>query len=41
MKKEYQNAQIDIIVLGFQDLIITSPEDNVVDMPGFGETFED
>ena len=40
MKKIYENAIIETIVIDSQDVIRTSPEDTVVDMPDFGEGFE-
>ena len=39
MKKEYVNAQLEIILIFDCDVIRTSPSDTEGDMPGFGEDY--
>lgn len=40
MKKQYENMIIDVIFFFEEDIVRTSPNDNVTDMPEFPEHFE-
>lgn len=40
MKKQYENMIIDVIFFFEEDIVRTSPNDNVTDMPEFPENFE-
>jgi hypothetical protein len=39
MKKNYQEMQLDIVIFDTGDLIRTSSDDNITDMPEFPENF--
>ena len=40
MKKQYENIVVDVIFFFEEDIVRTSPNDNVTDMPEFPEHFE-
>ena len=40
MKKQYENIVVDVIFFFEEDIVRTSPNDNVTDMPEFPEDFE-
>ncbi len=40
MKKNYEDIQVQIVLFDRQDVVRTSQNDNVVDMPDFPEVFE-
>jgi hypothetical protein len=40
MKKQYENIVVDVIFFFEEDIVRTSPNDNVTDMPEFPENFE-
>ncbi len=40
MKKQYENVKVDVIFFFEEDIVRTSPNDNVGNMPDFPEDFE-
>ena len=40
MKKQYENMMIEVIFFFEEDIVRTSPNDNVTDLPDLPENFE-